>query len=121
MMPSASVISEDPLDIEYLQEEISQYFPLQSFTTDHYPDFISLKEQPVHKQGRVVVARIVMDGFFDFLKQAKSDNTRVIALVDGTQEEILAARFIGLQYIAKADFALNNHVHHLFHNEKAIV
>jgi hypothetical protein len=121
MMPSASVISDDPLDIEYLQDEISNYFPSQSFTTAHYSDFPAMIAQSQHSKSSIVIARIVMDGFFDFLKQADREGVTVIALVDGTQEEIQAARFIGVEYVSKSDFFLNSAVRHLFRNENAIV
>ncbi|MCG2613273.1 hypothetical protein LZZ85_03240 [Terrimonas sp. NA20] len=120
-IPSASVISDDPLDIEYLHDQISNYFPSTSFTTEHYADFSTMMSSPLAAEHRVVVARIVKDGFFDFLKHADPGSVTVIALVDGTQEEIQAARFIGVKYVSKAELAVSSAIHHLFCNPKAFV
>jgi hypothetical protein len=120
MLPSASVVSDDPLDIEYLQDTISNYFPSQSFATEYYADFSTMTSQP-QATCKVVVARITMDGFFDFLKEANKKNITVIALVDTVPEEVVTARFLGLQYVIKPDLLISGNIHQLFSNEKAAV
>lgn len=121
MLPLASVISDDPFDIEYLQDTISGYFPSQLFTTAYYPDFAALTSlsQPIN--SKVVVARITMNGFFDFLKEARERNIDVIALVDAIPEEVVTARFLGLQYVIKPALKCNENIHQLFCQEKAAV
>lgn len=121
MMPTASVVSSDPLDIEYLQDAISSYFPSQSFAREYYPDFAALTSPSQSANCKMVIARITMDGFFDFLKEAGERDITVIALVDAIPEEVVTARFLGLQYVIKSDLLLSGDVHQLFCQEKAAV
>lgn len=121
MPHSACVISDDPLDIEYLQQTIAGYFPSQSFATEYHSDFSGLMSPLQSTNCKVVLARITMEGFFDFLKEAGSTDITVIALVNPIPEEVVTARLLGLEYLIKSDLSLSGNIHELFCQEKAAV